>query len=109
MLNYLIRRLLISAVTLVVISMVIFGILKVAPGDPLPASPTIPTCRPNAGALRKQMGWTTRFRSSTRNGRGLCARRLGAVVPSKQPARDIIFGRLPVTLEFLGSAFCSAS
>ena len=57
MVNYLIRRLLISVITLIVISMVIFGILKIAPGDPLAGfanNPNVPVAV--RAQIRKNMG-----------------------------------------------------
>ncbi len=43
--RYLIRRILVSIVTLIAISMVVFGILAIAPGDPLSgfaSNPNVP-------------------------------------------------------------------
>ena len=107
MLNYLIRRLLISAVTLVVISMVIFGILKIAPGDPLASfasNPNVPV--EVRQRIRAQMGlddpipvqyakWSTEYAQGN----------WGRSFLSRQPARDIILERLPVTLKIVGTAY----
>ena len=107
MFNYLIRRLLISAVTLVIISMVIFGILKIAPGDPLAGFANNPNVPVELRAkIRKNMGlddpipvqyakWATRYAQGDWQQSFL----------SKAPARTIIFRRLGVTLKILGSAF----
>jgi peptide/nickel transport system permease protein len=107
MLNYLIRRLLISAVTLVVISMVIFGILKIAPGDPLASfasNPNVPV--EVRQRIRAQMGlddpipvqyakWSTEYAQGN----------WGRSFLSRQPARDVIFERVPVTLKIVGTAY----
>jgi peptide/nickel transport system permease protein len=107
MLNYLIRRLLISAVTLVVISMVIFGILKIAPGDPLASfasNPNVPI--EVRQRIRAQMGlddpipvqyakWSTEYAQGN----------WGRSFLSRQPTRDVILERLPVTLKIVGSAY----
>jgi len=55
--HYLIRRLIVSIITLIFISMVVFGILATAPGDPLSgfgANPKCPGRTPQR--LREQMG-----------------------------------------------------
>jgi peptide/nickel transport system permease protein len=107
MLNYLVRRLLISAVTLVVISMVIFGILKIAPGDPLASfasNPNVPI--EVRQRIRAQMGlddpipvqyakWSTEYAQGN----------WGNSFLSRQPARDIVFERVPVTLKIVGTAY----
>lgn len=107
MFNYLVRRLLISAVTLVVISMVIFGILKVAPGDPLAGFANNPNVPIELRAkLRKQMGlddpipvqyskWATQYIKGN----------WGQSFLSRQPARDVILNRLPTTLQIVGVSF----
>ncbi len=107
MFNYLVRRILISVVTLIVISMVIFGILKVAPGDPLAGFANNPNVPVELRAeLRKKMGlddpipvqyakWATEYVKGN----------WGQSFLSRQPARDVIIDRLPVTLKIVGSAF----
>ncbi len=107
MLNYLIRRLLISAVTLIVISMVIFGILKVAPGDPLAGFANNPNVPIELRAeLRKKMGlddpipvqyskWAKEYVTGN----------WGQSFLSRQPARDVVFARIGTTLQIVGVAF----
>jgi peptide/nickel transport system permease protein len=107
MFNYIIRRLIISVVTLVVISMVIFGILKIAPGDPLSGFANNPNVPPELRAqIRKNMGlddpipvqyakWAKSYITGDWQQSFL----------SKAPAREIIFSRLPTTLMIVGTAF----
>lgn len=107
MFNYLVRRLLISAVTLVVISMVIFGILKLAPGDPLAGFANNPNVPIELRAqLRAKMGlddpipvqyskWASEYLRGN----------WGQSFLSRQPARDVILERLPVTLQIVGMSF----
>jgi peptide/nickel transport system permease protein len=105
--TYIIRRLLNAIPTLIVISMVIFSILKLAPGDPLSqfaADPSIPQeVRDN---IRKQLGvddpipvayykWaTTWFKGEW-----------GYSYQSKSPVRAWIMQRIPTTLFVMGMAF----
>lgn len=110
MLNYLIRRLLISAVTIVVISMVVFTILKLAPGDPFAAyanNPNFPF--EQRARIRAQLGlddpipvqyarWATDYAKGD----------WGQSVLSRSDVREGIFNRLPVTLKILGSAYILA-
>jgi len=107
MFNYIIRRLIVSVVTIVVISMVIFGILKLAPGDPLSGFANNPNVPPETRArIRHNMGlddpipvqyakWATSYIQ------GDC--QLSFL--SKSPARQIVFDRLPTTLMIVGTAF----
>jgi peptide/nickel transport system permease protein len=107
MLSYLVRRLLISAVTLVVISMVIFGILKVAPGDPLAGFANNPNVPADVRArLRTQLGLDDPIPVQyAKWAREYVRGNWGQSFLSRQPARDLIFSRLPITLEIVGSAF----
>jgi peptide/nickel transport system permease protein len=107
MLNYLIRRLLISIVTLIVISMVIFGILKIAPGDPLASFANNPNVPIEVRArIRAQMGlddpipvqyvkWASEYAQGN----------WGRSFLSRAPARDIVLDRVAVTLKIVGSAY----
>jgi len=107
MLSYLVRRLLISAVTLVVISMVIFGILKVAPGDPLAGFANNPNVPADVRLrLRKQLGLDDPIPVQyAKWAREYVRGNWGQSFLSRQPARDLIFSRLPITLEIVGTAF----
>ena len=107
MFNYLIRRVIISLVTIIVISMVIFGILKLAPGDPLAGfanNPNVPMAR--RAEIRKNMGlddpipvqyakWAESYVRGDWSQSFL----------NKAPARDIVLARLPVTLRIVGVSF----
>jgi peptide/nickel transport system permease protein len=107
MLSYLIRRLLISAITLIVISMVIFGILKVAPGDPLAGFANNPNVPADVRLrLRKQLGLDDPIPVQyAKWAREYARGNWGQSFLSRQPARDLIFSRLPITLEIVGTAF----
>jgi peptide/nickel transport system permease protein len=104
---FLIRRALISIVTLVAISMVIFTILYLAPGDPLSGFANNPSVPPELRQrLRKQMGiddplpqqytkWATQYIQGN----------WGVSYSSRSSVRDYVLGRLPVTIGIVGSAF----
>lgn len=104
--RYLIRRALISAVTLVAISMVVFSILALAPGDPLAGFATNPNVPPELRArLRDQLGvndpihvryvkWAEQYVQGN----------WGQSFSSKTSVRDYITGRIPVTIAVIGSA-----
>jgi len=105
--RYLIRRTIISVVSLVAISMVVFGILAIAPGDPLSGFASNPNVPPELRErIRATMGldqpvhvqyvkWATAFASGD----------WGQSYDKKIPARDFIFSRIPVTLSIVGTAF----
>jgi peptide/nickel transport system permease protein len=107
MARYLIRRLLVSIVTLIAISVVIFTILAMAPGDPLSGFATNPNVPPELRQrLRAQMGiddpipvqytrWATQYVQGN----------WGVSYTTRSDAREYILGRLPVTLQIVGGAY----
>lgn len=104
--RFLIRRLLVSAFTLVLISMVVYSILALAPGDPLGELATNPNVPAEVRLrLREQLGiddpihqqyakWATQYLQGN----------WGQSFVSKASTRDLIFERLPWTLKISGSA-----
>ncbi len=105
--RYLIRRIIISIITLIAISFVIFGILYMAPGDPLSGFAT----NPNVPAelrqrLRQQMGLEDPFLTQYRKwAKEYATGNWGISYTTKTDARDYIMGRLPVTLQIVGGAY----
>jgi peptide/nickel transport system permease protein len=105
--RYLIRRFLISIVTLVAISVVVFSILYLAPGDPLSGFANNPNVPPELRQrLRKQMGiddplpvqytrWATQYVQGN----------WGVSFTSRGSVSDYVLGRLPTTIAILGSAY----
>lgn len=105
--RYLVRRAIISVFTLIAISIVVFGILAFAPGDPLAefaANPNVPA--ELRDKIRETMGlndpipiqyakWATAYVQGD----------WGVSFQTKQPAQDYIFSRIPVTLKVVGTAF----
>lgn len=105
--TYIIRRLLSAIPTLIVISMVIFSILKLAPGDPMSefaANPSVPPeVREN---IRKQLGLDDpipvqyfKWASSWIKGDW------GFSFKSRSPVRDWVTQRIPTTIFVMGMAF----
>jgi peptide/nickel transport system permease protein len=105
--RYLIRRAFISAVTLIAISMVVYFILAIAPGDPLSGFATNPNVPPELRQrIRHTMGLddpiqVQYFRWATAYVQGDWLQSYSA----KIPVRDYVLSRLPVTLSITGSAF----
>ena len=105
--RYLIRRAIISIVSLIAISVVVFTILAVAPGDPLAGFASNPNVPPELRErIRATMGldrpvhiqyvkWATAYVQGD----------WGQSFSAKVPARDYIFSRIPITLAIVGSAF----
>ncbi|MEZ4504810.1 MAG: ABC transporter permease [Thermomicrobiales bacterium] len=105
--RYLIRRVIVSIITLIAISVVIFGILALAPGDPLSgfaANPNVPA--ELRQRMREQMGiddpvpvqytrWATQYLQGN----------WGVSYTTRSSARDYVIGRLPVTLKIVGGAY----
>ena len=107
MTKYLIQRLLTSIPTLIAISLVIFTILAVAPGDPMgefALNPSITAeirenIRKSFGLDRpiyiRYMKWVTAFISGD----------MGYSFTSRSPVSSLILQRLPTTLWVVGSAY----
>ncbi len=106
--RYLIRRLLISIVSLIAISMIIYTILYLAPGDPLGQLATNPNVSPEVRQrIREQWGlddplyiqyfkWAQAYFLHFNWGESLT---------SRVPVKDYVLGRLPVTLGLFGTAY----
>ncbi|BDA67757.1 ABC transporter, permease protein [Calothrix sp. PCC 7716] len=107
MVKYLIQRILISIPTLIAISIVIFAILALAPGDPM-------------GEFALNSGITAEVRENIRRSLGLdqpthiryikwvtafISGDMGYSFTSRTSVSSLIFQRLPVTLWIVGSAY----
>ena len=106
--RYLVRRLLISLVTLVAISMIIYSILYLAPGDPLGGLATNPNVTPETRErIRESWGlndplyiqyfkWARAY---------FFEFDWGQSIVSRVPIREYVLDRLPVTLQISGTGF----
>lgn len=105
--RYLIRRMLISIITLIAISMVIFGILYKAPGDPLAGFANNPNVPPELRQkLREQMGLEDPLVTQySKWARQYVQGNWGVSYTTQTDAREYILGRLPVTLQIVGGAY----
>lgn len=105
--RYLVRRALISVVSLIAISMVVFTILAVAPGDPLAGFATNPSVPPALRQqIREQMGLADPVHVQyVKWARSYIKGDWGQSFGARIPARDYIFSRIPITLAIVGSAF----
>ena len=104
---YLIKRLLIAIVTLLAISIIIFTILALAPGDPLGEFASNPAITAEVREnIRKSLGldqpsyiryfkWLGNFLKGN----------LGYSFTSRSPVSEILLQRLPTTLAVVGSAY----
>jgi peptide/nickel transport system permease protein len=105
--RYLIRRAFISVVTLIAISMVVYTILAIAPGDPLSGFATNPNVPPELRQrIRETMGLNDpvhvqylRWAKAYVQGDWLQS------YSAKIPVRDYVMSRLPTTIMISGSAF----
>jgi peptide/nickel transport system permease protein len=105
--TYIIRRLLTAIPTLVVISMIIFAILKLAPGDPMAQFAANPSVPPEVRLnIRKQLGLDdpipvqyAKWASSWVKGDW------GFSFSSRTGVRGLISGRIATTLFVMGLAF----
>ena len=104
---YLIRRAIISAVSLVAISVVVFSILALAPGDPLGEFATNPNVSGEVRErLREKYGLNDPIHERYWNwASGWIRGDWDESFQYQSPVRDEIFSRLPTTLAIVGSAF----
>ncbi len=105
--TYIIRRLLTAIPTLIVISMIIFAILKLAPGDPMSQFAANPSVPPEVRLnIRKQLGlddpipvqyvkWATSWVRGD----------WGFSFASRTQVRDLVVGRIGTTIFVMGLAF----
>jgi peptide/nickel transport system permease protein len=108
--RYIVRRLLVAIPTLVAISLVIFTILALAPGDPLSDLALNPAVPPEVQQrLRASMGLDdpvpvryARWASSLARGD------FGYSFQTRSPVSDLLIQRLPTTLMVVGSAYVVA-
>ena len=106
MLNYVLRRLLIAVPSLLGISIVLFGVLALAPGDPFEELATNPNVPPEVRmALRAQFGlddpmWQRYFRWLVNMLQG----DWGFSFVSRIDVETLILQRLPVTIAVIGAS-----
>ena len=110
MTQYIVRRLLVAIPTLLLISVIIFGVLALAPGDPLAQfalNPAIPM--ETRARIRESFGldkpWPERYvRWLTSMVRG----DWGFSFATKSPVIDVVIQRVPQTLQVVGLAYLIA-
>lgn len=104
---YIVRRLLIAVPTLLVISMIIFAILALAPGDPMSQFAANPAVPPEvrqriSASLGLDQPWYVRY------GKWLTALAQGDwgfSFASRVPVIDLVLQRIPQTLQIVGLAY----
>lgn len=105
--TYIIRRVIIAIPTLIAVSMVIFAILALAPGDPLSDLALNPSVPPEVRQrIRKNLGLEdpipVRY---SKWAKSLFTGDFGYSFRTRAPVTDLIRQRLPTTLYISGSAF----
>lgn len=108
--QYILRRVLISVPTLLVISFVIFAILALAPGDPLAQFATNPAIPESTRErIRISLGldqpWPVRYVKWLAS---IAQGDWGISFNTKAPVVDLIWQRLPQTLQVVGIAYLIA-
>lgn len=107
MTKYVIRRLLVAVPTLIAISMVIFGILALAPGDPLSEFALNPSIPPAVRQrIRKSMGLDDPI--PVRYGKWFVSvihGDFGYSFQTRSPVLGQIEQRLPITLAIIGTSY----
>ena len=110
MIQFIVRRVLIAIPTLVLISLVVFTILALAPGDPLAGFATNPEVPPEVREnIRRQFGldqplsvryvkWITAFAQGD----------WGFSFGSRIPVNELIIQRIPTTLIVIGTSYILA-
>ncbi|MEO0539299.1 MAG: ABC transporter permease [Cyanobacteria bacterium P01_A01_bin.105] len=108
--NYLLRRVLVAIPTLLVISLVIFILLSLAPGDPYGDLANNPSFTPEAREnLRRLLGLDAPIHIRYGKWLGaLLSGNLGLSFTSGSPVGELLLERLPTTLWVLGAGYLVA-
>jgi peptide/nickel transport system permease protein len=105
--KYIIRRLITAIPTLIAISIVLFAIISLAPGDPLAqfaADPRVP--EEVKANIRKQLGLSDPLPVQyAKWAKSMATGQWGTSFQSRSSVRTLVWQRLPATLIVLGSAF----
>ncbi len=105
--KYIIRRLLTAIPTLIAISIVLFAVISLAPGDPLAqfaADPRVPEAVKEN--IRKQLGLSDPLPVQyAKWAKSMATGQWGTSFQSRTNVRTLLWQRLPATLAVLGSAF----
>jgi peptide/nickel transport system permease protein len=105
--KYIIRRLITAIPTLIAISIVLFAIISLAPGDPLAqfaADPRVP--EEVKANIRKQLGLSDPLPVQyAKWAKSMATGQWGTSFQSRSNVRTLVWQRLPATLIVLGSAF----
>jgi peptide/nickel transport system permease protein len=107
MFRYLLKRLLTSIPTLIAISMVVFAILALAPGDPMGEFATNPAITAEVREnIRRSLGLDQPiYIRYVKWAYGFMRGDLGYSFNSRSPVWDLILQRLPTTLWVVGTAY----
>ena len=105
--KYVIRRLAQAVPTLVAISVVLFAIISLAPGDPLAAFAADPRVPEEVKAnIRKQLGLSDPLPVQyAKWAKSMATGEWGTSFQSRSNVRTLVWQRLPATLAVLGTAF----
>jgi peptide/nickel transport system permease protein len=110
MTTYLLRRTIQTAVLLVLVTMIAFGLMHLAPGGPLAVYTLNPAMRAEDIARLKHNFGLDRpiYVQYARWASGMLEGDWGRSYRDGRPVRDVIFGRLPATLELTATALLIA-
>jgi peptide/nickel transport system permease protein len=105
--KYIIRRLVQAVPTLVAISIVLFAIISLAPGDPLASFAADPRVPEEVKAnIRKQLGLSDPLPVQyAKWAKSMATGQWGTSFQSRSNVRTLVWQRLPATLAVLGTAF----
>jgi peptide/nickel transport system permease protein len=105
--KYIIRRLVTAIPTLIAISIVLFAIISLAPGDPLAAFAADPRVPEEVKAnIRKQLGLSDPLPVQyAKWAESMATGQWGTSFQSRSNVRTLVWQRLPATLFVLGTAF----
>src|SRR5438045_7983127 len=103
---YLLRRLSQSLVLLIIVTMIAFGLMHLAPGGPLAVYTLNPSIRAeDIERLKHNFGLDRPiYVQYTKWAKGMLSGDWGRSYRDTRPVRDVIFGRLPATLELTVTA-----
>jgi peptide/nickel transport system permease protein len=109
MLRYVLSRLLQTIPTLFILSLLVFSLIRLAPGDPaelrMGREASKPENKPKLEALRREMGLDlpipVQYLIWVRNGLG---GDLGVSIKTSRPATELVLSKMPASLELVAGA-----
>lgn len=104
---YLIRRFILLITTIILVSIITFGVFQILPGDPIRTMLGTEADATQIENLRSELGLDRPLYEQYSDWmKGLLTGELGNSIRFSMPVKDLLFDRLPVTISLAGLTLC---